>query len=308
MALDLCSVLMLPSKTRRWSFVSQALGLMVDLDIGTENLRWMGDTRFVLGFLKGIVSSSNFKARIRINVVEDDKVTMARIARERSHVAPATMGAGKDPLNPGKNAQKHAKARSNQLQDENEHGKGKGANGVGRAQNGDGEQADKPLTKETSSADKDNEPDDDGPLPEAKPLEPSDSWLTIDSGGRALQERKKDGTTQNTPDSILYFYAGMMPWVARDLNQWPVATVGQGVVDIAIQRVVRFRSNTGGMLTLMHAQVPRTTLVSAISGAENGASYWLESQPYWKAKSYIVDNLDPERQKQFTIGMSSLIS
>jgi sphingosine kinase len=246
MALDLCSVLMLPSNTRRWSFVSQALGLMVDLDIGTENLRWMGDTRFVLGFLKGVVSSTNFKARIRINVVEDDKVTMARIARERSHVAPATMGAGKDPLNPGKKAQNHAKARSNQLKDENEDGKGKGANGIGKAQNGNengsgngSDEVDKPLTTETTSADKDNEPDDDGPLPEAKPLEPSDSWLTIDSGGKALQEHKKDGTTQNTPDSILYFYAGMMPWVSRDLNQWPVATVGQGVVDIAIQRVVR---------------------------------------------------------------------
>ena len=47
-------------------------------------------------------------------------------------------------------------------------------------------------------------------------------------------------------------------------------------------------------------------MVSAISGAEDGASYWLESQHYWKAKSYIVDNLDPERQKQFTIGMSPL--
>ena len=46
-------------------------------------------------------------------------------------------------------------------------------------------------------------------------------------------------------------------------------------------------------------------MVSAISGAEDGASYWLESQHYWKAKSYIVDNLDTERQKQFTIGISS---
>jgi sphingosine kinase len=223
---------------------------MVDLDIGTENLRWMGDTRFVLGFLKGVVSSTNFKARIRINVVEDDKVTMARIARERSHVAPATMGAGKDPLNPGKKAHGHAKARSNQLKDENEDGKGKGANEIGKGENRNGnsnstdngngeEQMDKPLTTETTSTDKDNEPDDDGPLPEAKPLEPSDSWLTIDSGGKARPEHKKDGSTQSTPDSILYFYAGMMPWVSRDLNQWPVATVGQGVVDIAIQRVVR---------------------------------------------------------------------
>lgn len=45
-------------------------------------------------------------------------------------------------------------------------------------------------------------------------------------------------------------------------------------------------------------------MVNAIQGAENGGSYWLESQHYWKAKSYIVDNMDPERQKQFTIGAS----
>ncbi len=38
---------------RRWSFMSQAMGLMCDLDLGTENMRWMGDARFVVGFLKG---------------------------------------------------------------------------------------------------------------------------------------------------------------------------------------------------------------------------------------------------------------
>lgn len=35
------------------SFMSQALGLMADLDIGTEDLRWMGDSRFVYGLLRG---------------------------------------------------------------------------------------------------------------------------------------------------------------------------------------------------------------------------------------------------------------
>ena len=246
MALDLCSVLMLPSMTRRWSFVSQALGLMVDLDIGTENLRWMGDTRFVLGFLKGVVSSNNFKARIRINVVEDDKVTMARIARERSQVAPATMGAGKDPLNLGKKAHAHAKDQSAQLTTGEGSGKTNG--------NGDSNADDKPSTTESNpDKGKSPEPEDNGPLPEARPLEPTDTWLTIDSGGKALTEHKKDGTTQTTPDSILYFYAGMMPWVSRDLNQWPVATVGQGVVDIAIQRVVCLTANetTGNREELM---------------------------------------------------------
>ena len=31
---------------RSVSFMSQALGLMADLDLGTEHLRWMGDARF----------------------------------------------------------------------------------------------------------------------------------------------------------------------------------------------------------------------------------------------------------------------
>ena len=50
-------------------------------------------------------------------------------------------------------------------------------------------------------------------------------------------------------------------------------------------------------------------MVNAISGAENGDSYWLESQHYWKVKSYIVENLDPKNQKMFTIcKLSHLLS
>ena len=33
--------------------MSVSIGLMADLDIKTEHLRWMGDTRFVYGFLRG---------------------------------------------------------------------------------------------------------------------------------------------------------------------------------------------------------------------------------------------------------------
>jgi sphingosine kinase len=38
---------------RSISFMSQSLGLMADLDIGTEHLRWMGDTRFIVGLIRG---------------------------------------------------------------------------------------------------------------------------------------------------------------------------------------------------------------------------------------------------------------
>lgn len=42
---------------RTISFMSQSLGLMADLDIGTENLRWMGEARFMYGLFKGCKSS-----------------------------------------------------------------------------------------------------------------------------------------------------------------------------------------------------------------------------------------------------------
>lgn len=39
--------------TRTISFMSQTVGLMADLDLETEHLRWMGDSRFIYGFIKG---------------------------------------------------------------------------------------------------------------------------------------------------------------------------------------------------------------------------------------------------------------
>ena len=34
---------------------------------------------------------------------------------------------------------------------------------------------------------------------------------------------------------------GSMPWAARDLMQWPVATAGQGVIDLVVQTIVTQR-------------------------------------------------------------------
>lgn len=32
--------------------------------------------------------------------------------------------------------------------------------------------------------------------------------------------------------------AGLMPWISRDLNQWPVAIPGEGLMDVVIQSIV----------------------------------------------------------------------
>jgi sphingosine kinase len=51
MAVDVLSILQ--SGRRSFSFLSQCVGLMADLDLGTEHLRWMGSSRFVYGYLRG---------------------------------------------------------------------------------------------------------------------------------------------------------------------------------------------------------------------------------------------------------------
>ena len=38
------------------SFMSQCVGLPVDTDLGTDHLRWMGDTRFVYGYIREGIS------------------------------------------------------------------------------------------------------------------------------------------------------------------------------------------------------------------------------------------------------------
>lgn len=57
----------------------------------------------------------------------------------------------------------------------------------------------------------------------------------------------------------------MMPWVARDLMQWPVSIPGDGLIDVVVQSVV-----------------PRLTMANAIAGAEKGETYWIDCQYYYK--------------------------
>ena len=51
MAVDVCSFVQ--DGKRTFSYMSQCLGLMADLDLGTEHLRILGSNRFVYGYLRG---------------------------------------------------------------------------------------------------------------------------------------------------------------------------------------------------------------------------------------------------------------
>ncbi|THH17818.1 hypothetical protein EW146_g3075 [Bondarzewia mesenterica] len=72
MKVDLCSIMQ--NGKRTLSFMSQSIGLMADVDLGTEHLRWMGSNRFLYGFIRGLITRKTCPVSISIKATETDKI------------------------------------------------------------------------------------------------------------------------------------------------------------------------------------------------------------------------------------------
>lgn len=168
--------------TRRFAFLSQAIGLMVDLDIGTENLRWMGDTRFLIGFLKGIANNKGTRCRLRLKVVEDDKQDMAKKAKERTQ-----QGMTEGGVTPLTNRMRNMSVD--------------GDTPVSMNHNIRHEHEPPALIGESkSSANNPPKPansnyiPDNGPIPNARPLKYDETWITIESLPKKSSIKPKKST------------------------------------------------------------------------------------------------------------------
>ncbi|KAF4608502.1 sphinganine kinase lcb4 [Pleurotus pulmonarius] len=71
------------NKKRSISFMSQALGLMADLDIGTDHLRWMGETRFMYGLIRGVLRFKPCPIQLSVKIAEQDKTKMLEALQAR---------------------------------------------------------------------------------------------------------------------------------------------------------------------------------------------------------------------------------
>ena len=69
--LDLISITQ--GNTRFLSFLSQSLGIIAECDLGTEDLRWMGDARFTYGFVSRIWKQTVYPCELAVKVAIDDK-------------------------------------------------------------------------------------------------------------------------------------------------------------------------------------------------------------------------------------------
>jgi len=86
MAMDLLSILQ--DEKRSFSFLAQSVGLMADLDLGTEHLRWMGSNRFVYGYLRGILTRKAYRFAISVKTGVLEKGAMVEALREYTSSAP----------------------------------------------------------------------------------------------------------------------------------------------------------------------------------------------------------------------------
>ncbi|KAG2349830.1 hypothetical protein BDR05DRAFT_986223 [Suillus weaverae] len=58
------------------SFMSQTIGITADIDIETEQLRWMGDTRFIIGYIRAVIARKSCPIELSMKVVDQDKSRM----------------------------------------------------------------------------------------------------------------------------------------------------------------------------------------------------------------------------------------
>ncbi|EME89720.1 diacylglycerol kinase [Pseudocercospora fijiensis CIRAD86] len=66
---------------RMWSFLSQAVGIIAETDLGTESLRWMGSFRFTWGLLVRMLGKTIYPAEISVVTETDDKRAVRELYR-----------------------------------------------------------------------------------------------------------------------------------------------------------------------------------------------------------------------------------
>lgn len=80
--LDLISITQ--GSTRTLSFLSQSVGIVAEVDLATENIRWMGQARFTYGFLTRLMKKRIYPCDLAVKVAIEDKAAIKEHYRRES--------------------------------------------------------------------------------------------------------------------------------------------------------------------------------------------------------------------------------
>ena len=81
-ALDLVSITQ--GDRRTISFLSQAFGIVAEVDVGTDHLRWMGEARFLYGFLTRLLRKPVYPCHLAVGVAVGDKAGVREHCRRET--------------------------------------------------------------------------------------------------------------------------------------------------------------------------------------------------------------------------------
>ena len=63
---------------RTLSFLSQSLGILAESDLGTDHLRWMGDLRFMFGFLMRLLRKKAYPCEVAVQLEMSDRAAIKK--------------------------------------------------------------------------------------------------------------------------------------------------------------------------------------------------------------------------------------
>ncbi|GAA6022945.1 hypothetical protein JCM11491_005478 [Sporobolomyces phaffii] len=261
-AIDLCAVTQ-RHKPTAYSFLTQAFGLMADLDLGTEHLRFLGDFRFTLGYIQGAVARRAYPMKLTVLVENSSKLDIAR--RYNAALATTTTdraGGGQDddddlmpPLEFG--------APDDRL--------------------GDDVEREMREKRTVTHLPKDGELDGNG------------KWWTIDlmgggprptptptpgeRGDKKKQQKKMDKAKEKGAKGVFFLYGGKMPWISKDVMLFPPASPASGFVDLCLV-----------------APMSPLEALTAMDHAETGALYHHPALLYVQTRAYRLSfpHADPD--------------
>ncbi|KAL1742640.1 ATP-NAD kinase-like domain-containing protein [Schizophyllum fasciatum] len=199
---------------RSISFMSQALGLMADLDLGTEHLRWMGDARFVYGFIRGVLSQKPCPVELSYKPAEIDRQRMYKALQDRQAAAAATYRA--HAASPSLSTPFAARPSSP-------------ATPFASSTPFSGMASSAPGSSDRSPKSPMSEDGEEGLPP-----------LVYTEG------QGEDGWTK-FEDPILFVYAGKGPYVARDMMAFPASLPDDGLIDLTIHPMAPMGELFGAM-------------------------------------------------------------
>lgn len=87
-SMDLTSITQ--GERRTLSFLSQAVGIIAESDLGTEHLRWLGDARFSYGVLIRLMKQTIYPCDLAVKVEIDNKFDIREHHRIQSHTRQLT--------------------------------------------------------------------------------------------------------------------------------------------------------------------------------------------------------------------------